>query len=162
MATLVTQDIHFAETALVRAEGTATVAATPAEIWAVLVDCERWPRWFFGVRSCEATSDPAGGVGSTRRVQLTGGARFEERFIAWEPGALWAFTAESMAPPVFRSLVERVTITEVAPGRTSVTYRVAFDPVGWLRPTAPILRAGLRRTLTRAMGRLGDEAVDRR
>lgn len=162
MATLCPQDIHFAETAPVRAEGTAVVDATPTEIWAVLVDYEGWPEWFTAVRSCQASSDPSTGVGSTREVRLTGGARLEERIIAWEPGALWAFTAEAMSPATFRSLVERVTITEVAPGRTSVTYRMAFEPRRWLRPLAPMLRLGLRRSLAAAMGHLGEEARARR
>lgn len=162
MAELTPQDLDFAETAPVRVDGTAVLDATPAEVWAVVVDYPGWPRWFPNVKSCAATSDPAVGVGSTRRVTLPGGAVVDERFIAWEPEALWAFTAEAARPAVFRSLVERVTITEVQPGRTSVAYLMAFDPHPMLKPTIALLRRSLGRNLTKAVERMGDEISRRR
>jgi len=162
MAVLAPQPIEFADTAPVRAEGTAVLDATPAEVWAVLLDYERWPDWFFGLASCAATSDPATGVGSTRQVVLTGGSTFQERFIAWDDERLWAFTATEMKPPGFRSLVERVVIEEVSPGRTRVTYRMAFDLKPALKPLGALLPKVLGRVLTKAMGSLGDQVAQRR
>lgn len=162
MATLIPQGPAFAETAPVRAEGAAVVAATPAEVWAVLLDYPAWPRWFRGVRSCRPTSDPATGVGSTREVVLVGGTRFQERFILWEEAAVWAFTATEMKPGGFRSLVERVTIEARGPSWTQVTYRMALDPSTLLRPVAPLLARAIGRNLTKAMEALGREAQDRR
>ena len=162
MSQLTPQEIQFADTASIRAEGTALVVGTPGEVWAVLVDHESWPMWFAGVKSCRATSDPARGVGSTREVVLVGGSRFRERFIAWEEGALWSFTATEMTPAVVRSLVERVTIAEFSPGRTQVIYRMAFDPKPFLRPVAPLLAKVVSRNLTKAMDRLAGEVVARR
>lgn len=162
MAELTPQDLGFAETAPVRVDGTAVLDVTPAEVWAVIVDYRRWPQWFPNVKTCVATSDPPTGVGSTRRVTLPGGASIDERFIAWEPEELWAFTAETARPPVFRSLVERITITEIEPGRTSVAYRMAFDPHPVLKPAGPLLRVAIGKNLTRAMHALGEEIGRRR
>lgn len=161
MAKLTPQQIEFAETAPFRAEGTALVMGSPTEVWAVLADNGSWPSWFAGVKSCRATSDPGTGVGSTREVVLAGGSRFQERFIAWEEDALWSFTATDMKPAAFRSLVERVTIVESGPGRTRITYRMAFEPKPALRPLAPLLAKVLSRNLTKAMERLGREVVGR-
>ncbi len=162
MAELIQQDLSFADTAPARAEGAAVVTASPAEVWAVLADHDRWPSWFAGVSRCRGTSTPASGVGSTREVVLSGGARFQERFIAWEEGALWAFTATEMTPPAFRSLVERVTIEAVDADRTRVTYRMAIDPKPFLKPVMPVVTKAISRRLTSAMGSLGREAAARR
>ncbi|QXC59589.1 SRPBCC family protein [Aquihabitans sp. G128] len=162
MATMTPQEIGFADTAPVRAEGSAMIAASPAEIWAVLLDYEAWPTWFLGVKSCRATSDPATGVGSTRQVVLHGGSTFQERFIAWEEERLWSFTATEMKPPGFRALVERVTIEDLGPRRTKVTYRMAFDPTLPLKPLGPVLQRVLSRTLTKAMKSLASEVAGRR
>lgn len=162
MSGLTPRDLSFADTAPARAEGAAVVAVTPAEVWAVLVDHAGWPRWFSGVKACRSTSEPATGIGSTREVVLSGGARFQERFIAWEEGALWAFTATEMTPGGFRSLVERVTIEAIDAGRTRVTYRMAFDPSLLLKPLAPLLTRAVGRNLDKAMEALGREAISRR
>lgn len=163
MATLSPRTIDFADAAPVHVDGTATLQASPAEIWEVLLDYEAWPRWFRGLHTCRPTSDPATGVGSTRTVTLAGGrSSVEERFIAWEDERLWAFTATTMSPAIFRSLVERVTIEVVDAERTTVTYRMAFDPKPVLRPVLPILRAGIARNLSAAMVELGREVTRRR
>ncbi|HEX2576309.1 MAG TPA: SRPBCC family protein [Aquihabitans sp.] len=162
MAEVVPQGIEFADTAPSTAEGSAVVDGTPAEVWAVLLDHPAWPRWFAGIRSCRATSDPPTGVGSTREVVLTGGPTFQERFVAWDEDALWAFTAVGMRPSIFRSLVERVTIVEEQPGRTRVTYRMAFEGNGPVRLAAPLLVRALGRNLAKAMRSLGREVAARR
>lgn len=163
MASLQPREIGFADTAPVRIEGAATLDASPAEVWEVLVDHEAWPRWFRGVHTCRGTSEPATGVGSTRRVTLANGRWVvDERFIAWDDERLWAFTATAMRPAVFRSLVERVAIEPVAAGRTAVTYRMALEPTLALRPVVPLLRHTVRRNLSAALVELGREVVRRR
>lgn len=162
MGRMAAQEIEFAETAPVQAEGSAMLAASPAEVWAVLLDYEAWPTWFSGVRSCRATSEPATGVGSTRVVSLGGGATVEERFIAWDEGERWAFTGIEMKPRALRSLVERVTIEDLGPNRTRVTYRMAFDPAPAIKPLALLARPLISRTLAKAMRALAREVAARR
>lgn len=163
MAALVTRTIDFAETAPRHAEQTVVIDARPAEVWAAIIDNERWPEWFPNVRGCTSTSDPATGIGSTREVRLAGKVVIEERFIAWEEEALWAFTVETMTgPSLFRSLVERVTLQSPTPGRTSVTYRMAFAPTTAAGPVAPIVRILLQRNLRKALDGLADHVVARR
>ena len=164
MAALEPRTLDFADTASAQAEGSAVIDGTPAEAWAVLVDNERWPEWFGGgVTSCRSTSDPAVGVGATRQVGLGPGGRvrFEERFIAWEEGRLWAFTAFA-GPPGLLGLVERCTLAEAGPHRTRATYRMAFEPTALLRPAMPVLTGGIGRALTKGMQGLGREVTARR
>lgn len=164
MAVLEPRTLDFADTAPVRIEGTVVADGTPAEVWAVLTNTERWPEWFGGgVTSARPTSEPATGVGASREVVLGPGKglRFDERFIAWSPGRLWAFTAVR-APGVITGLVERCTVTAEGLGRTRVTYRMAFEPKAGLRPLVPVLKVGVGRALTKAMAGLAREVVARR
>ena len=164
MATLTPQTIEFADTAPAQAEGSAVVVGTPAEVWAVLVDYPRWTEWFGGpVSKVRSTSDPVTGVGSTREVTLGRGKglRFAERFIAWEPDALWAFTAYE-APGGLEGLVERCTIEPISDTRTRVTYRMAFAPKPVVKPLVPLLRSRISKALTKGMEGLAREVVARR
>ena len=163
MATIPPQTIEFADTAPVWVEGTAIADATPEQVWQVLVDYPRWPSWFGGgVSAVRATSDPATGIGSTREVLLGKGKplRFHERFIAWDEGERWAFTAIE-APGVLAGLVERCLIEPISPIRTRVTYRMAFAPKAVLKPLVPVLRPGIRRALGKGMQGLAAEAKAR-
>lgn len=163
MAQLIEQDVAYAETAPFRADGVATFRATPEEVWAVILDYPAWPRWFAGVTSCRATSDPSTGVGSTRRVSLVGpGSKIDERFIAWDDGERWAFTATDATPGLWRCLVERILIEDLGDGRCQVTYRMAFEPSWWMRPVAGPFRKAMERNLAKATAALGDEVARRR
>lgn len=164
MATLAPRPIEFADTAPAHAEGTAVVVGTPEEVWAVLVDNERWPEWFGGgVTKVRDTSEVTTGVGATREVILGKGKglRFHERFIAWDEGRLWAFTAIE-APGALAGLVERCTIEAISPTRTRVTYRMAFEVKAPIKPLVPLLRPAISRAITKGMEGLAREVVARR
>lgn len=161
MASLIPQDLEFAETAPVIAEAIEVIEATPAELWAVIVDYERWPKWFSGVNGCRSTSTPATGVGSTREVTLAGGMTVAERFIGWEDQSLWAFTAIE-APPVLSSLVERVTLLPVDASTTQVAYRMAFAPRRGLTPVMRLVRPLIERNLGASLRAMSGEVALRR
>jgi hypothetical protein len=160
MAALTPRELDFADTAPVIAEGVGVVDGTPEEVWAVVLDYPTWPNWFAGVKGCRPTSDPATGVGSTREVTVAGGARFGERFIAWDEPHLWAFTGVS-GPGLLRSLVERLTITPLGPRLTEVRYRMAFEPKG-PAVLGRLAVPGISKRLRIAMRNLNAEVVARR
>lgn len=160
MARYIPRTLDFADTAPVRFEASEVVRSSPAEVWAVLCDHERWPEWMGSLKRVTPTSDPASGVGSTREVVLTGGLTFQEEFIAWDEGERWAFTGIE-GPPVARGLVERVTLVPGDVG-TRVTYRMAVEP----RPGCGLLvrsaRRGVERNLSQALRNLDDAVAARR
>ena len=161
MATYTPQDLDFADTAPVRIEAVDVIDGTPDEVWAVILDYPGWTEWFASLTSCRATSEPATGVGSTREVKLAGGVAFHERFIAWDEPNLWAFTGIE-GPPIFEGLVERVTLREVAPGRTQVSYRMAIAPKRGLSLVVKVATRGIQKNLSKALRALDGVVADRR
>ncbi|MFN8017425.1 MAG: SRPBCC family protein [Acidimicrobiales bacterium] len=161
MARLEPQELSFADTAPVIAETIGVIDGSAAEVWAVIVDHGSWPRWFTDVKACEATSDPPAGVGSTRRVTLARGAAVDELFIAWDEPELWAFTAVE-APPAFSALVERVTLRQLGPQLTEVTYRMAIRPSKGLGLLVKAAKGTIQKRLKVALRNLNAEVVRRR
>ena len=161
MAAYVPRTIDFADTAPVRFEATAAVAAGADEVWAVLCDHERWPEWMGSLKRVTPTSTPASGVGSTREVVLSGGLTFREEFIAWDEPRLWAFTGHE-GPPVAVGLVERVTLEVLDPARTQVTYRMAIEPRRGCGLLVKAARRGIERNLAQALGNLDGAVAARR
>lgn len=161
MATYVPRDLAFAESAPVIFESSAAVTSTPAEIWEVLCDHERWPEWMGSLKRVRSTSTPASGLGSTREVVLTGGLTFQEEFIAWDEPERWAFTGLE-GPPVARGLVERVTVEPVGSGGARVTYRMAVEPRAGCGLVVKAARFGVERNLGQALRNLDAMVAARR
>ena len=138
------------------------MAGTAQEVWDAIVDYPRWAAWFPQIARCHATSEPSTGLGSTRDVRLKGGGgTIGERFIAWDEPRVWAFTATS-GPPVFTSIVERVTIERVGDDRASVTYRMALAPRRALLPVLRLAKGRLASVLATALANLDGEVARRR
>lgn len=162
MGAITEQTIDFADTAPFQAEGTAVAAATPEQIWAVLTDHETWPSWFgTSLKVVKVTSDPATGVGSTRDVTLQGGVTVSERFIVWEENRRWAFTGTAVTMPVLKRLVERCVLEPVDDTHTRITYRMAAELAGPMKPLGKLMQKTVSKALTEAMGNLGAEAIRR-
>lgn len=162
MAKMAEQDISYADTAPVIAEGTAVVDGTPAEVWAVLADHRTWPEWFPSVKKVEPTSTKESGVGMTRRVTVAGGPTVDERFIAWDEEKLWSFTGVSGKPAAFKKLVERAIIEPVDDTHTRITYRMAFEPAAVFKPLSGILKKQISKQITQGMVNLGKQVTARR
>jgi uncharacterized protein YndB with AHSA1/START domain len=117
---------EWIDAAPIRVEATRTIGAPPDRVWDVIADHQGWPQWFPAVRRVEVTGTGTG-VGGSRRVTISGGARFDEDFTAWEPGDHFAFTVVGMRPPLMRSLAESVRLESDGTG-TVVSYRQGFEP----------------------------------
>lgn len=161
MATYTPQGIDFADRAPVVAQSVGVIAGTREEVWAALCDHERWTDWMPNLKSCRATSTPASGVGSTRVVTLAGGLAFTEEFIAWDEPERWAFTGVS-GPPMFEKLVERVTLVELGPELTEITYRMAIGPRRGFATLVKLARPRIEKSLKVALRNLNQSVAARR
>lgn len=132
--------LDFVDRAGVVVKVEVTVEASPAQVWQVLNDSERWPEWFDGMKECRVTSDSWDGVGSTRLVQV-GLMRVDEKMVAWQPEAQWGFyvTQLNLIGYIAKRMLEVVDIEPAATG-SKLTYTGAIDLVPWLRPFGGLLK----------------------
>lgn len=131
-------------------EQSRTIRAPRDAVWARIADHQTWPEWFRALKRVSVTGSPTG-VGGRRDVTVPG-ATVKERFTAWEPGEVFAFTVVS-GPPGLVALAESVELADVEDG-TRITYRQGFEPrrwCGWL--VAPAVKKA-RRDLAAALDEL--------
>jgi uncharacterized protein YndB with AHSA1/START domain len=145
-------DVTFKETALDRVEASAIVRASPERVFAALADPSTWPAWFLDMKTTTWTSAQRGGVGAVRLATLVFG-RFEERMIAWEPGARFMFSIDGSSLPLMRSAAEDWCLDEVVvDGRmaTRVTWSLLADPTWITRVLRPLIAPLFRRMFARS------------
>jgi carbon monoxide dehydrogenase subunit G len=84
------------------------ISATPAEVWAVMCDIERWPEWTASVTSVARTSDGPLGVGSTARVKQPKLAPANFVITTWQPDAGFDWvTSNPLVSAIGRHGIER-------------------------------------------------------
>jgi carbon monoxide dehydrogenase subunit G len=135
--------LDFILTAPVVARVEVTVKASPAQVWQVLNETERWPEWFEGMSKARVTSSEWNGVGSTRSVRV-GPLGVDEKMIVWEPESRWGFcaTALSWTGWIAKSMLETIDIEPAGDG-SRLRYTGALVPVPWLKPLGGMLRKRL-------------------
>lgn len=127
------------------------IAAPPETVWEFIADHAGWAEWFSGIRSVDLGT-PSIGVGGTRTVHL-GAVSVAEEFLAWDPGAHFAFTVTGSTKAVIRSLVENLELSRRGPDATEMSYTMAIDPVGGRIATA-VLRPLVGQVLSRGLAGL--------
>jgi hypothetical protein len=141
------------DTAPLRVVQSEVLPGTPDRVFAELADPERWLGWFPLMRKAAWTSAKTACVGAERAVGLRLLGRFEERFLAWEPGARFAFTMTASTSPLARRMAEDWRLSSTA-GGTRIEWIVAAHPSTLGRAGTPALRLVMRRLFTQGMSNL--------
>jgi Polyketide cyclase / dehydrase and lipid transport len=113
---------------------TATTAADPASVYALLADGSTWPEWsplgaFTLLESGAGTPEGMGAV----RLFTTGRHRSREQVVECRPGEVFSYVLESGLP--LRDYRAVITLTPATAG-TSINWHSTFRPevpgTGWL------------------------------
>ena len=120
MPTHPVQPPEWIDRAPIRVERSVDIAATPAAVWAVIADHERWPEWFTTIDAVVITAG-ATGVGGGRRVTVKP-LRLEERFTAWDENEHFAFAVVGSKIPILAAMAESVRVEATERG-SRVVYR---------------------------------------
>jgi uncharacterized protein YndB with AHSA1/START domain len=161
MHALVPRDLAWMESAPVVIETARILDASAEQVFEMIADHERWPRWFRGLRGVQVTGARAG-VGGTRRV-VAGGVWIDEEFIGWEDGRLFAFTMTAMSRRLVLSMAEAVQVLPIEPGPTErcvVTYTMAIEPAPRTRRIVLLMQSSIRVSVSRSLRRLGTVAAE--
>lgn len=129
------------------ATATATVAAPPARVWAILADHEGMSKWAPGLKATLVRPGPAerNGVGAQRRIQPAPLLpAFVEEVTAFEPEQRLSYRAVSGIP--LRNYTGDVTLRPAGSG-TEISYTVRAD--NRIPGAAAILANGLLFALKR-------------
>jgi len=158
MAKLIKAAVDFPDTAPVRIVVEASLKSSAASVWEMLIDNPGWVNWFNGVTLCENTSDPASGVGATRRI-VVNGLLADEEFIAWEPQRLWAFTVLETSRSFARRWVERVEIEPAGRGADSgcrVRYSAGLELLLLAKLFRPVFTRSIRKSWEQGLAGIDD------
>ena len=115
-----------------------TIAATPASVWEILTDVERWAEWTPSVRRIERLDAAPLGVGSRVRIQQPKLRPATWTVTEWQPAI--GFTWASRSPGVVA--IAQHAIERAADG-SSVTLKVHFS--GFLASVVGVLVGSLTR-----------------
>ena len=75
---------------------TRDIAASPARVWAVMTDIERWPEWTASMTRVERLQPGPLGVGSRVRVKQPKLALADFQITAWQPGREFDWVTKSL------------------------------------------------------------------
>ena len=128
------------------------IAAGPEEVWAVLVDVERWPEWTASMSKVERLDGGPFAVGSRVRIKQPRLPPTVWKVTALDPGQAFSWNAES--PGVTTVADHRVT--PAGPGVVKVTLGIRRS-----RPLAPVIDALFGR-ITRRYVAMEAEGLKRR
>ena len=130
-------------------EVSASSAAAPEDLWAILVDSVGWPAWTgLPKPTMEAVGTPApNGLGAVRRFSW--GPMFaREEVVHWDPPRRYAYSVIGGMP--IRGYTATVCLTPTAAG-TDICWSGRFDGT-WI----PGLARPLRRFTRRQLGRYAE------
>ena len=132
---------------------TARLPATPARAFEVMADQSTWAAWCADCKGAAwiPAADGAvvaGGVGAVRLARFSL-ASFEERILAWEPGARFAFSIDACTLPIARRAAEDWRLRPLDDGACELAWTLAVDVAPLARPLWPASRALAERALAR-------------
>ena len=118
--------VEFVDEAPTRHLASEEIAASPDQVFAVLLDADAWTRWAWPITKVEWTSGFPIEVGSTRTVHMRGGIIGYEEFIAYEHGVRMAFRFDEASKKGIEAFAEDYRVTDLGAGRCRVDWTMAM------------------------------------
>ena len=132
----------------------AEVAAPQQGVWdAISADPSTWT-WFPGLASGSYEGGGPPGVGTKRKVSMTG-TTYRETMLAWAPPTRWAYRVDECSIPLAHALVEDWVI-EARGDHAVVRWTFAIDPRTLFKAGAPAAGAVIGKLFKKAMANLSE------
>lgn len=155
------ETIDFLDAAPLRLAHTATTRAPAKDVFEALsADVSTWGNWIDAVTRGEYGGEGPYGVGTRRRVILTGGVAFHETVIAWDDPTRYAYRIDRTTVPGIRAQVEEWTLVETSAG-TRVRWTMGVDAALPLRLALRASAPGVGLAFKRAVSLLDRQLTAR-
>lgn len=128
-----------------------TLAGTPEQVFDVVTSVEHESQWFPDFREAHWLAEP--GVGAVRDYRLAY-MRLLEHFTVWEPGRRLEFWVSQWSIPMLRRFLESYRFEPRGSSHTEMFWRIAYQPLWYLRPLHPIVRPMFARDFRKAARQL--------
>ncbi len=109
---------------------TVTINASAADVFDAFEDENSWPEWAMPIQSVDWTSPKPFGVGTTRRVAMSGGLVGDEVFIDWDYPKRMAFCFTHSSQSLIESFAEGYDVKDLGDGQVEVTWTMGMTPKG--------------------------------
>src|ERR1700739_2617034 len=115
------------------------MAVNAEQLFATLEDGSSYSQWVPAIRRVTWTSAKPFGTGTTRTVNLVGGARVDEVFWAWETNRRIGFSISASSMGGLTAPAEAYEITPVSPDRCKLRWTLAVRLSGVLGRVEPYI-----------------------
>jgi ribosome-associated toxin RatA of RatAB toxin-antitoxin module len=126
-------------TATARGVAEREMAVSAERLFSTLEDGPSYSRWVPAIRQVTWTSAKPYGSGTTRTVNLVGGARVDEVFWAWDPNRRIGFSISASSMRWLSALAELYEITPLSPDRCTLRWTLAVSFTGLLGKVEPCI-----------------------
>lgn len=161
MRTMEPMQLSDLDVAPFRVEQRAILPGSPERVFAELAEPAAWVAWFPLMREARWTSEVTAAPGATRQVRLRLLGRFDERFLAWEPGRRFAFTMTGSTSPLARRMAEDWRLAP-AGADTELTWIIGGHPSTLGRAASSVVRLTTRRMFRGGVANLERRLAARR
>lgn len=131
-------DLTFPASALTHIRFDFDVKVSTERLFEILSTGEQQTIWAEGYVRTLWHTPPPHGVGTVRDIVLKS-LSVQERFLCWDYGKRFAFSADALTLPLARQLMEDIQFEALSPTRSRLVWNVYYTPVFWLRPLNGIL-----------------------
>jgi len=119
------------------------MAVSAEQLFATLEDGPSYGKWVPAIREVTWTSSKPFGKGTTRTVNLVGGATVDEVFWAWEPNRRIGFSISASSFRGLSALAELYEITALSSDRCKLRWTLAVCLSGALGRVEPVIGRSL-------------------
>ena len=136
-------DEELVATAKARGIAEREMAVSAEHLFAALEDGPSYNKWVPVIREVTWTSPKPYCRGTTRTVNLVGGATIDEVFWAWEPNRRIGFSISASSVRWLSALTELYEITALSPHRCKLRWTLAVCLPGVLGKVEPAIGRSL-------------------
>lgn len=115
---------------------TLTINATPDKVWEIIGNFMQIDEFAPLVKSVDALTQGADGIGSKRRCHFDDGNSVVEEVIVWERNSRYRVQLSEMDPMPLKEAWAELSIKPSGSSQTQVVWRMAYKvkygPFGWL------------------------------